>query len=177
LKDFSQKKLIFLYKYLKIILPFSSEIDKYRYARIYIRIRSHCIECNVSELERSIYSVISFNLHRRYSMLLCECGEIIDGYTFRDYIQTSANPSTPTIGHQKCGYIFNFIDGKMPKRYSSKIELKGIAMKFAEKNKMSVDTIERMLIQIDRMKSTGTLSDGEILAAVIKKCCKDRRSF
>ncbi|MFZ3163849.1 MAG: hypothetical protein WA128_10520 [Methanothrix sp.] len=65
----------------------------------------------------------------------------------------------------------------MPKRYSSKIELKGIAMKFAEKNKMSVDTIERMLIQIDRMKSTGTLSDGEILAAVIKKCCKDRRSF
>jgi len=105
-------------------------------------------------------------------MLLCECGEIIDGCTFKDYIETSANPSTPTIGHQKCGHIFNFIDGKMPKRYSSKTELKSIAMKFAEKNKMSNETIERLLIEIDRMKSTGKLSDGEILVTSIKKCCK-----
>ena len=110
-------------------------------------------------------------------MLLCECGEIIDGGTFKDYIQTSANPSTPTIGHQKCGHIFNFVDGKMPKRYSSKIELKGIAMRFADRNKMSIEIIEILLIEIDRMKSSGNLSDGEILSAAIKKCCKDRRFF
>jgi hypothetical protein len=108
-------------------------------------------------------------------MLLCECGEIIDGCTFKDYIETSANPSTPTIGHQKCGHIFNFIDGKMPKRYSSKIELKSITMKFAEKNKMSNEATERLLIEVDRMKSTGKYSDGEILVSAIKKCCKDRR--
>ena len=105
-------------------------------------------------------------------MLLCECGEIIDGGTFKDYIETSANPSTPTIGHQKCGHIFNFIDGKMPKRYSSKIELKGIAMRFAEKNKMSDKTIEKLLKEVDRLKSSGNLSDGEILRTVIKKCCQ-----
>ena len=105
-------------------------------------------------------------------MLLCECGEIIDGGTFKDYIETSANPSTPTIGHQKCGHIFNFIDGKMSKRYSSKIELKGIAMRFAEKNKMSNETIGSLLIEVDRMKSFGNLSDGEILKTAIKRCCK-----
>lgn len=108
-------------------------------------------------------------------MILCECGEIIDGCTFIDYIKTSANPSTSTIGHQKCGHIFNFIDGKMPKRYSSKIELKSIAMKFAEKNKMSTETIESLLIEIDRLKSSGKLSDGEILVIAIKKCCKNWR--
>jgi len=63
----------------------------------------------------------------------------------------------------------------MPKRYSSKIELKSIAMRFAEKNKMSIETIESLLIEVDRMKSSGNLSDGEILIAAIKKCCKDRR--
>ncbi len=108
-------------------------------------------------------------------MLLCECGEIIDNCTFKDYIETSANPSTPTIGHRECGNIFNFVDGKMPRRYSSKIELKSIAMRFAEKNKMSIETIESLLIEVDRMKSSGNLSDGEILTAAIKKCCKDRR--
>ena len=48
-------------------------------------------------------------------MILCECGEFIEGETFKDYIQTSANPSTSTIGHKKCGLIFDFFDGKMPK--------------------------------------------------------------
>ena len=45
-------------------------------------------------------------------MILCECGEIIEGDTFKDYLKTSVSPSTPTVGHKKCGYIFNFIDGK-----------------------------------------------------------------
>jgi hypothetical protein len=58
-------------------------------------------------------------------MILCECGEFIEGETFKDYIQTSANPSTSTIGHKKCGLIFNFFDNKMPKRYSSRKPLRG----------------------------------------------------
>ena len=98
-----------------------------------------------------------------------------DNGTFKDYIETSENPSTPTIGHQKCGHIFNFVDGKMPKRYSSKIELKGIAMRFAEKNRLSNETIERLLLEVDRMKSSGNLTDREILTKAIKKCCKDKR--
>jgi len=102
-------------------------------------------------------------------IILCDCGEIIDGDTFRDYIKTSANPSTSTIGHQKCGRIFNFVDDEMPKRYSSKTELKSIVMKFASKNNMSIDAIERLLIEVDRLKSFGNLSDGEILVTAIKK--------
>jgi hypothetical protein len=34
-------------------------------------------------------------------MIIGECGEIIEGDTFKDYIKTSANPSTPTIGHKE----------------------------------------------------------------------------
>ena len=75
-------------------------------------------------------------------MIICECGEIIEGNTFRDYIRTSANPSTSTIGHKKCGYIFNFIDDKISRRYSSRIELKSLAMKIAQKNNFVDDDIE-----------------------------------
>lgn len=102
-------------------------------------------------------------------IILCDCGEIIDGDTFRDYIKTSANPSTSTIGHQKCGRIFNFVDDQMPKRFSSKTELKSIVMKYASKNNISIDVIERLLIEVDRLKSFGNLSDGEILVTAIKK--------
>ena len=45
-------------------------------------------------------------------MILCECGELIKKNTFKEYIQTSVNPSTATIGHNTCGMIFNFIDDK-----------------------------------------------------------------
>ena len=110
-------------------------------------------------------------------MILCECGEIIDGSTFKDYIETSANPSTPTIGHQNCGHIFNFIDGKMPKRYSSKKELKSIAMKFAQKNKMSYEAIESLLIEVDRLKSSGKLSDGEILVKAFRNVVTNRSRY
>jgi hypothetical protein len=108
-------------------------------------------------------------------MILCECGDVVDGDTFKDYIETSANPSTSTIGHQKCGHIFNFVDGKMPKRYSSKTELKSIAMRFAEKNKMRYETIERLLIEVDRLKSSSNLTDCEILVTSFKNVVKDRR--
>jgi len=96
-------------------------------------------------------------------MLICECGEIINGGTFRDYIKTSASPSTPTIGHGKCGHIFNFIDQKMSKKYSSRIELKSLAMKFALKNHFKNDAIEKFLVQVDKIKSSDNLSDSQIL--------------
>lgn len=64
-------------------------------------------------------------------------------------IKTTANPSTP-------------------KRFSSKIELKGIAMKFAERNKLVYKITERFLIEVDRLKSLGTLCDMDILVAALK---------
>jgi hypothetical protein len=96
-------------------------------------------------------------------MIICECGEIIDGETFRDYIKTSACPSTSTIGHRKCGYIFNFIDQKLSKKYSSRKELKSFAMRFALKNNFKSDDIEKFLAQVDKLKSSGNLSDSQIL--------------
>ncbi len=100
--------------------------------------------------------------------LICECGEIIKGGTFRDYIRTSAGPSTSTIGHEKCGHIFNFIDFKMPKKYSSRKELKSIAISFCEKNNLKFKDIEKFLIDVDRMKSNGNLPDGVILINAFK---------
>lgn len=102
-------------------------------------------------------------------MIICECGEIIEGNTFRDYIKTSACPSTSTIGHHKCGRIFNFIDDKIPNKYSSRIELKILAMRFAEKNKLETGDVGRFLIEVDRLKSGGNLSDCDILILAFKK--------
>lgn len=102
-------------------------------------------------------------------MIICECGEIITGGTFRDYLKTSAGPSTSTIGHNKCGYIFNFIDDKKPKKYSSRKELKNIAMSFCEKNNLEIKDIERFLIDVDRLKSSGNLTDGDILLKAFLK--------
>ncbi len=96
-------------------------------------------------------------------MIICECGEIIENCTFRDYIKTSASPSTPTIGHKKCGHIFNFIDGKKPKKYSSRTELKNLAMRFAVKNNLESEAVGRFLLEVDRLKSKGSLSDCDIL--------------
>jgi hypothetical protein len=101
-------------------------------------------------------------------MILCECGEIIDGCTFKDYIKTAANPSTPTIGHRKCGLIFNFIEGDLPKRYSSRVELKEIARKFAERKGFEQRMLEVFLIEVDRLKSCGKFSDMDILISALK---------
>jgi hypothetical protein len=114
-------------------------------------------------------------------LILCECGEFIEGHTFKDYIETSANPSTPTIGHHNCGLIFNFMDGKLPKRYSSRIELKGIAMNFATKKEMDAVTLGRFLLEVDRLKSSGNLCDADILFKAYENlnfghgdlCCTD----
>jgi len=96
-------------------------------------------------------------------MILCECGEFIKGNTFKDYIKTSANPSTPTIGHCKCGLIFDFFDYEKPKKYSSKKELKSLAIRFAEQRKLELDIIEKFMLEVDRLKSSGRLSDYDIL--------------
>lgn len=53
-------------------------------------------------------------------IFLCECGQLIDGSTFKDYIKKSICPSTPTIGQPKCALIFNVIDGEMAKSSFSK---------------------------------------------------------
>ena len=105
-------------------------------------------------------------------MIICECGEIIENCTFRDYIKTSASPSTPTIGHRKCGHIFNFIDGKRPKKYSSKTELKNLAMKFAVKNNLESEAVGKFLLEVDRLKANGSLSDGDILVIAFQNIVK-----
>lgn len=101
--------------------------------------------------------------------ILCECGEFVGGRTFKEYIKTTANPSTATIGHKDCGLIFNFIDDKFPKRYSSKSELKSLALKFAEMNKLHPELICEFLLEVDRLKSAGNQSDMEILILSYKK--------
>ncbi|MDW7725681.1 MAG: hypothetical protein SCH70_00980 [Candidatus Methanoperedens sp.] len=101
-------------------------------------------------------------------MILCECGEVIGNCKFRDYIKTSANPSSPTIGHQKCGLVFNFIDDTFPRRYSSRKELKSLAMRFAEKNNMDTKIIGKFMLEVDRLKTNGNLSDNDILVSAFK---------
>ena len=101
-------------------------------------------------------------------MILCECGEVIGNCKFRDYIKTSANPSSPTIGHQKCGMVLNFIDGTIPRIYSSRRELKSLAIKFAEKNNMDTKIIGKFLVEVDRLKSRGNLTDRDILVSAFK---------
>ncbi|MBN1323507.1 MAG: hypothetical protein JW986_05835 [Methanotrichaceae archaeon] len=96
-------------------------------------------------------------------MMLCECGEFVDGNTFKDYIKTSCNPSTPTIGHIKCGLIFDFVDGICPKRYSSRKELKGIAMKYACRRRLTEEETGTFLLEVDRLKSVGRFTDIEII--------------
>jgi len=101
-------------------------------------------------------------------LLICECGEIIKNGTFRDYIRTTAGPSTSTIGHHKCGHIFNFIDDKMPKKYSTRKELKSLAIRFAEKNRFDSENCGKYLIEVDRLKSHGNLSDRDILVTAFQ---------
>jgi hypothetical protein len=103
-------------------------------------------------------------------MILCECGELINGCTFKDYLKTYLNPSTPTIGHQKCGLLFNFVDGGNHKKYSSRKELKILAMRIAEKNNIDHELLEMFLLEVDRLKSSGKLSDNDILVTALRIC-------
>jgi hypothetical protein len=115
-------------------------------------------------------TVFIFSKQGGEKMIICECGEIVCGNDlFKDYIKTSVNPSTPTIGHKKCGCIFNFIEYAKPKKFSSKKEIKSIAMRFAEHNKLDQRSFEKFFIEVDRLKSGGKLSDYQILINAYRK--------
>jgi hypothetical protein len=114
---------------------------------------------DTSLLVTSIYNHKSGGL----LMWICECGEPVEENTFKDYIDTSINPSTATIGHNNCGIIYNFIDGEMPKKYYTKKELKTLALKFIKKRTDDTHLIEKYLLFVDRLKSAGNLADAEIL--------------
>ncbi len=57
----------------------------------------------------------------------------------------------------------------MPKKYSSRRELKSLAMSFAEKNTLDLENTERFLIEVDRLKTKGNLPDAEILIRAFQK--------
>ena len=97
-------------------------------------------------------------------MIICECGKLISSANkFKDFINTASNPSTPTFGHSECGFIFNLVDGELPKKYSSKKELKSMAMAFAEKKRLSNHSTQRFLLLVDRLKRGSNFSDYNIL--------------
>lgn len=102
-------------------------------------------------------------------MILCECGEFIEGCTFKEYIHTSSGPSTPTIGHRKCGLILDFVDGRMPKRYSTKSQLKSLAVRYAAKMGLGGDRIGGFLVEVDRIKSEGNHTDYAVLVMAYRK--------
>lgn len=104
------------------------------------------------------------------NMILCECGKFISSTNkFKEFIKTTSNPSTRTFGHSECGIIFNLVDGELPKKYSSKKELKGMAMAFAGKKKLSNSSTQKFLLLVDRLKSGGNFSDYVILTEAYKK--------
>jgi hypothetical protein len=100
--------------------------------------------------------------------ILCECGEFVRGHTFKDYIPTSISPSTPTFGHSGCGLIFDLVDGELPRSFSTRIQLKSIAMRFAKMNKMEDGSACLFLLEVDRLKSRGNVCDMDILITAHK---------
>lgn len=114
------------------------------------------------------------------SIFLCECGKVIREEirddTFKDYINTSRNPSTRTIGHRNCGLIFNFVDGNCPKKYSSRKELKTLAATFTECNGLSPEETGKFMLEVDRLKSCGKLSDDRILVYAYQNVLKSKSS-
>lgn len=112
------------------------------------------------------------------SIFLCECGKIIRKELreeiFKDYISTSRNPSTRTTGHRSCGLIFNFVDGKCPKKYSSKKELKTLALTLAQINELSSEETGKFLLEVDRLKSCGKYSDERIIVYAYQNVLKSQ---
>jgi len=106
-------------------------------------------------------------------MFVCECGKLVKekrrGEIFVDYICTSQNPSTRTIGHRDCGLILNFVDGNWSKKYSSRKELKTLAANFAEINKFSSEDTGKFMLEVDKLKSHGKFSDEKILVFAYQK--------
>jgi hypothetical protein len=65
------------------------------------------------------------------------------------------------------------VDGKCPKKYSSKKELKTLAATFAESIKLSPEKSAKFLLEVDRFKSCGRLSDDKILVYAYQNVLKD----
>jgi hypothetical protein len=65
--------------------------------------------------------------------------------------------------------LLNLVDQGLPKRYSSRKELKTLAMNFSKKLNLDNRATELFLLEVDRLKSKGILSDGEIIARAHKK--------
>jgi len=57
----------------------------------------------------------------------------------------------------------------MPKKYSSRKELKSLAMRFAEKNKLDSGDSGRFLLGVERLKSSGNMSDYDILIKAFER--------
>lgn len=106
-------------------------------------------------------------------MFVCECGKLVREKRreeiFIDYISTSRSPSTRTIGHRDCGLILNFVDGNWSKKYSSRKELKALAATFAVTNKFSCEETGKFMVEVDKLKSHGKLSDDRILVSAYQK--------
>jgi hypothetical protein len=102
-------------------------------------------------------------------MILCECGELVKNSTFKDYVPSSLSPSTRAIGHEKCGMIFNFFDDTVSKKFSSRKELKVLAGRFAKQNNMTQEMTGRFLLEVDRLKSCGNMSDYKVILTAYEK--------
>ena len=57
----------------------------------------------------------------------------------------------------------------MPKKYSSRKELKVLATRFADRNKLEGGDAERLLLEVDRLKSSGNMTDYDILVEAFKR--------
>lgn len=57
----------------------------------------------------------------------------------------------------------------MPKKYSSRKELKCLAMRFAQKNELESEAVGKFLLEVDRLKSGGYLSDYDILVKAFER--------
>lgn len=68
------------------------------------------------------------------------------------------------------------MDGKCPKKYSSRKELKALAVTFAECNKLSPEIVAKFLLEADRLKSCGKLSDDKVLVNAYQNVLKLDRS-
>ena len=99
-------------------------------------------------------------------------------YMVRALSKHQANPSASTMDTKNVDTYSTWSTKRCPRDLCSKIELKGIAMRLAEKNKMSTETIKSLFIEVDRMKSSRTVPKWPrccTLKTAIKKCCKNVR--
>jgi len=62
----------------------------------------------------------------------------------------------------------SIVNGELPKSFSTRVQLKSIAMRFAEMKKMEDEFVCLFLLEVDRLKSRGYICDIDILISVHK---------